>query len=165
MIVELVFIALLIVAAVSDLATYRIPNSVVLAFVVLFAIVVAINGLHEPWPGHLAAAALSLAACLGLYAFRQMGAGDVKLIAAISLWTGFPALVPFAVFVGLAGLVVLTVILGVRYGIVVAERHSLRTAGAPLPRVFRRGEGIPYATAICMGAAAAIPWFSPWLWP
>ena len=168
MIVKIVFIALLAAAAISDLITYRIPNLVVIGLVVLFAIAAGLHFSDVSWFSQFGAAALSLLIGLGFYYFRQMGAGDVKLVSAIALWAGLydAALVAFLLYVALAGLGIMLVILAVRYGIVAGERLSLLKPRPPerLPRIFRLREGIPYGSAIAVGAIAAIGWFPAWLW-
>ena len=80
--------ALLTLASISDLRTRRIPNALTLpaiAAALLFHVVT----------GGFTAAGWSLAGCLlgallffPMFALRGMGAGDVKLLAAVGAWLG-----------------------------------------------------------------------------
>jgi prepilin peptidase CpaA len=79
----------MVAAAVIDLISYRIPNELVLALFVVFLIVAAINWSEVAWVSHIGAAVLVFGAGLFLYAIRQMGAGDVKLLAVVALCPAF----------------------------------------------------------------------------
>ena len=96
-------IVLLAAAAVSDITRYRIPNSIVYAIVAAFA-VGAIANFAWPaivWPVLAGVAMFLLGA--GLFAFGLFGGGDVKLVAAMALWTGFADLPRFLLIMGAAG--------------------------------------------------------------
>lgn len=96
-------IVLLAAAAVSDITRYRIPNTIVYAIVAAFA-VGAIANFAWPaivWPVLAGVAMFLLGA--GLFAFGLFGGGDVKLVAAMALWTGFADLPRFLLIMGFAG--------------------------------------------------------------
>jgi prepilin peptidase CpaA len=162
-IVWLLFVAFMVAAAVIDLLSYRIPNELVLALLALFVIVAAVNWGDVPWLSHLASGVLVFGAGLFFYAIRQMGAGDVKLLAATALWSGVFALPRLMVFVSLCGLVGMLVILALRM-IVPRLLPSPASSKRSLPRVLTKGQGVPYAIAIGPGAIIASFDFSPWLW-
>lgn len=102
---EGVFVVLLLVGAGWDIACRRLPNWLTLAVAVAFI----------PWALALGMglndfmfAAIAGAICFALgfllFQFRVMGAGDVKLIVAVALWTGFSAdLLKFILYMGIAG--------------------------------------------------------------
>jgi prepilin peptidase CpaA len=94
---------LLIAAAVSDIARYRIPNIIVYAIVAAFAVGAIFNFAWPAivWPVLAGVAMFLLGA--GLFAFGLFGGGDVKLIAAMALWTGFADLPRFLLIMGAAG--------------------------------------------------------------
>ena len=98
-----VTVMLLIVAAVSDITRYRIPNVIVYAIVAVFAVGAIFN---FAWPAIvwplLAGVAMFLLGA-GLFALGLFGGGDVKLIAAMALWTGFADLPRFLLIMGAAG--------------------------------------------------------------
>lgn len=150
------FIALLALVAVSDIARYRIPNWASLALIALFAGVLLWRHAGTDWPWHLAAFALALMVGIAFFAFRQVGAGDAKLFAVIALWAGFGALVPLLFWIGVAGLVELAIL-------TVTRRFAARWRG-PLPRVLSQKQGVPFGAGIALGAAIASFWFPSWLW-
>jgi prepilin peptidase CpaA len=96
-------IALLLAAAFNDLARYRIPNWIVYAIVAAFAIGAAFN---FAWPAIIWPVVAGVVVFLigaGLFALGMFGGGDVKLIAAMALWTGFADLPRFLLVMGVAG--------------------------------------------------------------
>ena len=94
---------LLIGAAASDIARYRIPNAIVYAIVAAFAVGAIFNFAWPAivWPVLAGVAMFLLGA--GLFALGLFGGGDVKLIAAMALWTGFADLPRFLLIMGAAG--------------------------------------------------------------
>ena len=94
---------LLIAAAVSDITRYRIPNIIVYAIVAAFAVGAVFNFAWPAivWPVLAGVAMFLLGA--GLFAFGLFGGGDVKLIAAMALWTSFADLPRFLLIMGAAG--------------------------------------------------------------
>src|SRR5262245_57376151 len=157
----------MVAAAVIDLISYRIPNELGLALLALFLIVAAINWTEVSWVSHIGAAVLVFGAGIFLYAIRQMGAGDVKLLAVVALWSGVFALPSLMVFVSLCGLIGMLTIVLLR--MIVPHLQPTGPSGAQkLPRVLTKGQGIPYAIGIGPGAiiasiSAIAPW-EPWLW-
>ena len=102
---EALFVLLLVIGAGWDIARRRLPNWLNLAVAAAFI----------PWglamgigiPGFVLALVAGVV-CFGvgfaLFHLRQMGAGDVKLIVAVALWTGFNIqLVRFLLYMGIAG--------------------------------------------------------------
>ncbi len=95
-------LAALIAAAISDAITYLIPNRYAGAIGVTF-IVYAIGKPLALWLHGFEAAALLLAIGVLLFDRGLLGGGDVKLLTAIALWTGFDQLPLLLVVTGLAG--------------------------------------------------------------
>jgi len=96
-------VLLLLSAAVSDLARYRIRNKVVYAIVAAFA-VGAVADLAWPALGwSVLAGVVMFAIGAVLFAFGVFGGGDVKLVAAMALWTGFADLPRFLLVMTAAG--------------------------------------------------------------
>ena len=90
--VEVVLIALVLCAAIYDVRYRRIPNWLTVAGVLVG---LALNGfLDRGRPGMFLSSLLGLAIAVGLYfvlyALRAMGAGDVKLMAAVGAVVGWP---------------------------------------------------------------------------
>ncbi|HEV2364275.1 MAG TPA: prepilin peptidase [Caulobacteraceae bacterium] len=153
--VALVFSALVLAAALRDLATYTIPNWVSAALAIGFA--PAALALGVP----LAAVGISLLLGAGLllvgialFALRALGGGDAKLMAAAAPWLGLAAMPRFLVYTGLAGGALALALLVLRSDFV----RPLANAGpAWARRLATPGEMTPYGVAIAAGALAAFP--------
>jgi len=100
---QIVVGTVLILACISDLRTRRIPNVLTLS---------AIAGalLFHALTGGVSAAGWSLAGCVvggalffPMFALRGMGAGDVKLLAAVGAWLGPSQVVLVALAASVAG--------------------------------------------------------------
>ncbi|AWN51635.1 prepilin peptidase [Methylobacterium sp. 17Sr1-1] len=149
-----VFPFLMAYAAVSDILTMTIPNRIGLALVAAFAVLAPASGLG--WleiAGHVGAGALVLAVGFVIYLRGVMGAGDVKLAAATTLWLGIGAvpeyLVATAMFGGLIAL-----------GLVLVRGHPLPGFAATWPFALRLHDervGIPYGVALAASALVTCP--------
>ena len=96
---------LLIVAAVIDYRSLRIPNWLTAGGTVLGLALNAVGGVSALagflWA--LAGAAVACAVLLPAYVFRVMGAGDVKLMAMVGAFLGLPQILPALLFVFVTG--------------------------------------------------------------
>ena len=148
-----VFAALVIGAAVRDLATFTIPNWISLALALAFAPAALLAHVSLGDIGiSFAVGAGVLVLAAGMFALGWIGGGDAKLMASAALWLGLRGLAPFAIYTALAG--------GLLALSLVALRSAwLRplTAGAPAwtRRLATPGESAPYGVAIAIGALAA----------
>jgi prepilin peptidase CpaA len=138
---------LLVWAAVSDARVRRIPNLTVLCVLGLY-VVWALIGRGDGLGSALAAAGIGFAVGYGLYLFKIMGAGDVKLFAAAALFIGMAYLPLFALATVLTGGVIALVSLA----------SSPRRAFVMFALKGKGGLGreIPYGVAISFGAAAVL---------
>jgi len=96
-------VAVLVVATFTDVRSRRIPNWLVAPFLLAG---IAVSGWLHGWPGagqSLAGAGLGLLVYGALFFMGGMGAGDVKLCAAIGAWIGPWQLLISLIFTGLAG--------------------------------------------------------------
>src|SRR5215208_2731261 len=97
--------ALLVVAGVIDYRTMRIPNWLTLGGVLVGLLSSTMNT-GRPLDGFLwalAGMAAGFAVLLPLYVLRVMGAGDVKLMAAVGAFLGFPAILYAVLFTFVTG--------------------------------------------------------------
>lgn len=139
----LIYPAVLIAAASSDIARYLIPNSLSIILLAAFPIAALVAG--QPWTTiglHALAGAAMLALGFVLFVRNLLGGGDVKLMAAAAVWTGFGLLPAFILAVALAGGVVALVFL-------IASRARRSGSGG-------RSQ-IPYGTAIALGGLILFP--------
>ncbi|WP_035178684.1 prepilin peptidase [Acidocella facilis] len=152
-------LALLVYAAVHDVAVRTVPNSVS-ALVLLTGFGLRLLE-HDLLPA-LLAALLVFIALFGIWALGLMGGGDVKLWAATTLLVP-PGWLPQLMF--LADVMLLGGILGLLYLFLsfVVGKPAASRAGSRLARALRterwrirRRGPLPYACAIAGGAFVAI---------
>lgn len=156
--------AALVVAALAcatDLRSARIPN------VLTFGAVVAAFAFHTFAPAGVGPAEAGLGLVVGMlvffpfFALGAMGAGDVKLMAALGAWLGWSAAINVALFGAAAG-GVLAVIVALWHGYLRTALRNLKTLALhwwltgvqPLPELtLDQGKGLrlPYALPILAG--------------
>jgi len=147
------FAALVIGAAVRDLATFTIPNWISIALALAFAPAALLAGVSLPEIGlSFAVGAGMLVIGAAMFAFGWIGGGDAKLMASAALWVGLRGLAPFAIYTALAGG-------ALALGLVALRSAWLRPLAAVGPgwtqRLATPGESAPYGVAIAAGALAA----------
>lgn len=163
-IIILLLAAVLGTAVVTDLRSSRIPNWLTFS-------TMGIGILIQAWIGGLTGALSSLAGCflgMGLfllpYACRAIGAGDVKLVAAIGSILGPAAVVSVAALSVLAGGIYALSVMSYQWGILATSRKlacatygtlaSGRLSGAGdfhLPYRLRYGLAIAVGTLLFLG--------------
>jgi prepilin peptidase CpaA len=148
-----VFAALVIGAAVRDLATFTIPNWISIALVLAFAPAALVAGVSLPDIGISFAVGLGMLVIgAAMFALGWIGGGDAKLMAAAAIWVGLRGLAPFAIYTALAGGLL-------ALGLVALRSAWLRPLAAVGPgwtqRLATPGESAPYGVAIAAGALAA----------
>jgi prepilin peptidase CpaA len=99
---------------------------------------------------HVSAALLLFAVGTALFVANVWGGGDVKLLAATTLWSGWSGLAPFLLFTAVAGALLAIVILILRRLVQVVPE------GRWYSRLLSRSEGIPYGVAIAAAAALVL---------
>jgi prepilin peptidase CpaA len=150
-----------------DVRYRRIPNAFVLAALSGGVVINTIMGGFQGLYSSLAGCVLAFVLMFALHVFGAMGAGDVKLFAAIGAVTGAQLVVPtFLVVVLTGGLLALVSI--IRAGIVMTTMHRVLQIfvgllpGWPMPRFAvpaDRKHTIPYGVAITMGSIISIAIF------
>ena len=149
--VILCFAGLLCWAMVNDALTLKIPNRVSIGIVALYPawVMATWPRIEQPWVPLVLAAAVLVA---GFVAFDRglIGGGDAKMLAAISLWSGFELFVPMIMVTTLAGgIIAVAVILSelMRRRAVLARGGEV--AGPFLSSVVK--SKMPYGVAIAIG--------------
>ncbi len=151
------FAGLVVYAACSDMARLIIPNWVSIALAAIFPIAALIAGAPLMSIGlHLLFGFGVLALGFVLFQFNIIGGGDAKLLAAVSIWTGMTAFMPFIFWTAIAGGVMALALLTAR------QLLPVGTYPAFVDHLLKKQNGIPYGVAIMVGALMAIP-FLPYL--
>lgn len=147
------YATLLGIAAIFDSSRFIIPNSVTVCLVLLFVVAAAVLPFETAWLSHFGAAAAVFTVGLLAYRFNALGAGDIKLITAVSLWASFEFLPELLIFTALAGggLTLALLLLRTLIVIVAIELPAFRERFS-WPRVLCQGEPIPYGVAIALGS-------------
>jgi prepilin peptidase CpaA len=149
----LLFPFIMLYAASMDLFTMRIANGISIALVAAFCVIALVSGMPlQQVVLHLGVGAAALLGGMLLFHLNLTGGGDVKLLAAASVWIGYNQFVPFLLHVTILGGVLAVLLLGYR---------RLPASALPLPvwasRLHNQGEAMPYGVAITAGALLVYP--------
>jgi prepilin peptidase CpaA len=151
---------LALLAALTDLTSYTIPNWISLALGGAFILAAASIGMSLPVFGiHVAVGFAALLAGMAMFAFGWIGGGDAKLLSACCLWFGWPSGREFLLDAALAG-GFFSVALILARGQMIRPFVPLQTGW--VGRLITPGEPAPYGVAIAIGALIAFP-ASEWL--
>jgi len=145
-----IFFLLCAFACMKDLSSLTIPNWVNAGIALLFfpaALFVDISLATFGW--HLLVGLIAFVICFFLFSVGAFGGGDAKMIPAVALWMGPPAIFPFLVYTAIFGGVLALAVLG--------ARNSIPAAFAPgfVRATMEEGNGVPYGVAISLGALIA----------
>jgi prepilin peptidase CpaA len=150
----IVFPALLIAAAVSDLLTMTIPNRISLLLVGGFVMAaLAVGYPSEQILLSLAGALIVLACGFAAFALGWVGGGDAKLAAAASLWLGLHSIFEYLLLATVGG------------GLLTIALLTMRSIPLPafalgwdwLTRLHDRKTGVPYGIALAGAALLLYP--------
>lgn len=144
------FAVLAMVGGVRDVASFTIPNWISLGILAAFAVAM-VAGYRAPadLPGHIGAAVVVFALGLVLFHFNVFGGGDVKLMSASALWSGFGGLADLVLLIAcFGGLLALALLAGRLLPARVMQ------ANAGLERLVSGRHGMPYGVAIAVGVVA-----------
>jgi prepilin peptidase CpaA len=151
----MIFPLLVIIAALTDLTSFTIPNRI--SALLLAGFLPAALALGRPW-GEVgvdaAVFAVALLAGMAMFAAGWIGGGDAKLLAAASLWLGLAAMPVFLLVTALAGGALAVLLMNVRASWV---QPHLQAAPGWLARLATPGADVPYGVAIATGALTAFP--------
>lgn len=150
-----VFPALVILGGVYDLTTMTIPNWISVVLVAAFFPVAFMLGLS--WQDMAVALGMGFAALvigIALFAFKVLGGGDAKIMAASALWLGLSGILPFLAVTALAGGALAVLLLGAR------KWAPVLPVVFPdwMKRLLQPEGDIPYGVAIAVGAVFAFPY-------
>ncbi len=149
MALTLIFPMAMVMAMVSDVRDFEIPNSLPLLLLVAYPLTALIAGFS--WQQIFWAFSLSglmLAIAIILFLLRIMGGGDGKLLAASVLWIGQERLWEFLFMTTFAGGVLALALMLFRRLPLASALKSIAT----IEQLHARKQDIPYAVAIgCAG--------------
>jgi len=156
---NIMLVVVVLIAAVTDLRSRRIPNLLTIpALIVALGMRAFVGG--DFFLDGLAAAGITLALALPVFALGGVGGGDVKLLTAVGAFLGFERLWG-ALFVTLLVGAALAIVSVLRQGKALARKESYtgwkgEEGDAPLTI---RSAGVvtrPFAVAIAAGAIYAV---------
>jgi prepilin peptidase CpaA len=162
-----IFVAALVgLACISDVRTRRIPNSLTLSAAGGALLFHLITGGPSAVSWSLAGWLVGAVLFFPIFALRGMGAGDVKLLAAVGAWLGPSQVALVALLTSIAG-GVMGVAVALTHGYLTTALSNLRVlltswriAGVrPLPSVTlegSRGPRLAYAVPIAIGTLVTI---------
>ena len=147
-------VALLVLAALTDLHALTIPNWLVLGLAGLYVLLRIVAFDLGAVTTDLTAAAMVFAFCFACFCFGWLGGGDAKLATVAALWVGLGSLAGFVVVTTMSGAILALALLAVRRWLPsVSDREG---GGAVTPAFLERGAPVPYGVAISVGAIAAM---------
>ena len=158
-------IVLVTAAALADVRTRTIPNRLTFPALLLG---LAVHGALAGAGGlgsSLAGMAVAGLVLLPGWLFRWMGAGDVKLMAAVGAWLAWPQ-APIAVLASLVMGGVISLIVAVRHGMLRQALTGAAVIGAavmarsPVMPQATTGVRFPFALAVFAGSTFAL-WYRP----
>jgi prepilin peptidase CpaA len=169
-----VLLAAAMVAAATDVWKYKIHNALTLPLLLTGLIFHAVSGGAQAFSASLLGALFGFTILLVFYIMGGMGAGDVKLMAAVGAWLGMP--LTFYVFIasslaaGLYAVILLVVgqnfwetwvnfqLLWIRLGSLYRHLGSEDRVETEIAGRDRRLRVIPFAAMVVVGLVATLIW-------
>jgi prepilin peptidase CpaA len=155
----LVFPALMVFSALSDLFTMTIPNRVSLALAIGYFALAFAAGVPAGVIGVNALCGLGiLVLAFGLFSMGWIGGGDAKLAAATSLWLGWALLLDYGVMTSIiGGALTLTILFARKASLPAwAARHEW------VKRLHSAENGVPYGIALAVAGLMLYPQTQLW---
>jgi prepilin peptidase CpaA len=151
---------LMIIAAASDVTSYKIPNWLTgLTALAFFPSALASGMSMQELSYHLLSGVIMFVVGYGLFIFRLFGGGDAKLMAAAGLWFGTSQTMPFLVLTVFAGFFLTLGVVGWSAFNMWAEMKDLTLS----KKISQIRPKVPYGFALAVGAILALP--GSWMMP
>ncbi len=149
-----IFVFTMVYAGVADLTTYKIRNSLVLLFLLAYAVLAPFAG-FTAYEIERSAAVAAGVLCFGfmLFALGWIGGGDAKLAAVTALWFGADHAPAYLICATLLGGAFTLAILQFR---ALALPAGLQNRSW-IARLHSRGSGVPYGVAMALAALVVFP--------
>jgi prepilin peptidase CpaA len=147
--------SLMILAAISDLMSLRIPNWLTGLIAALFFPMAWATGMPLAEFGwHLLAGVILFVAGYILFELRMFGGGDAKLMAAAGLWFGSSQAFPFIFMTVLAGGALAVAVMLWSLALSLLDMHGGGSFTTAMKRFMPK---LPYGFAFAVGAIIAYP--------
>lgn len=148
------FPAMLLLGAGYDVASFRIPNWIPAGLAAAFLPVAIMSGMSWGAIGlSVLAGIILLIAGMALFAFKVLGGGDAKLLAAAALWIGMSDLLLYVCAVGIVGGLFAILLLTFRR----VPMPATLAGQSWLMRLHSGKEGIPYGVALAAAGVLVFP--------
>ena len=147
--IVLAALLLTIYAAISDYKSLKIPNWISVGLLLLYPAVVLTSPTEVDWFYGLIVGGAVFVVGFCIFALGGLGGGDVKLLVALSVWSGLGLLIPFLLSVVITGGLLVIFIL-IREG-----RNNPKGNGTLLGNMrsaMRSRTPVPYGVAIGFGS-------------
>ncbi len=154
------FPALMVFAAFSDLFTMTISNRISIALVaVFFVLAVALGVPSNEIEWHAACGLLVLLLTFFFFSRSWIGGGDAKLASATALWLGFDHIADYGLYAALIGGAITVLVLVMRRwplpGFLMRQQW--------IARLHDRENGVPYGIALALAGLILYPETRIWL--
>lgn len=158
------YVGFYLVGAVTDFLWLRIPNALVIALFLLFALAVWRTPGEVSLLSHILPALALFLLSVGAFVFGKLGAGDVKLLTVTGLWVGYAAMPMFLISLGFGGLLVFMIYRFARPSVEWAAIRAQSVFGRAdfLPASIQDRRNLPYGVVISLAAivvANRLPFF------
>lgn len=150
--------ALMTIAALTDVMSYRIPNWLTILIALLFFPMALLTQMPlAEFGSHLLAGVILFGLGYLLFVIGLFGGGDSKLMAAAGLWFGTSQTMPFLVMTALAGGLLAAGVMVWSVFMVMWDFHD-PVAGTAIDSGIRKLKPkLPYGFAFAVGAILAFP--------
>ena len=169
-----VLAGLLVVGAIIDIESRRLPNWLTAAVAALYGLYVVTSPIPVDWITSFVVAGSVFALGFACFACSVMGGGDVKLLAALTLWAGIDHIADLLLITALAGGLLAVLVMGWRrlstlpmaialgqlqaqaVKLLALEPHGDHTPGHAVEAECSHHDSLPYGVAIAAGGFAVI---------
>ncbi|MFA6279391.1 MAG: prepilin peptidase [Bdellovibrionales bacterium] len=139
----------MILAAASDAARYRIPNAACAALLLLFPLYIYAAPITIHWEKNLMVFAVTLVLGYLLFLKNWVGAGDIKFLSVTSLWAGPSFIALLLTITAISGGLLALSLAGLAF-----VRHRLSHDETPKPNLSQIP--VPYGIAIALGGLCTL---------
>lgn len=152
------YVALLVIGACTDVLWLKIPNSLAILLVLLFAVTVLWRQPEISVIAHVLPALGLFLVGVVLFYFGKVGGGDVKFLGAAALFVGFDLLPNFLVWLAMAGAAVALAFLlaGRLLQRGLGSHKATRGGKIRLPESLAQPGQVPYGLAISLASLALV---------